>query len=289
MWSDDVLPQIPFEGCHADYADARLVIVGAGFDGTSSYRPGSRFAPQSIRAETRLSQENYSPYFQVDLSELAIHDAGDLDLPFGNKEEALRRIKKAVQQIVSDGKIPCVIGGEHLISLPVFQAVCQAYPDVHLLQLDAHLDLMDELFGDRLSHGTVMRRILETIGDGKRLFQVGVRSGSREEFQFAQQHTQLFLFHTREFQKQVHLLEGHPVYLSLDVDVFDPALLPGTGTPEAGGIFFDEFIAFLKAIKPLNIVGCDLVELSPRLDPTGNSTITAAKILRELLITILID
>ncbi|NOX37334.1 MAG: agmatinase [Calditrichaeota bacterium] len=289
MRSDYLLPRIPFEGCQSSYADARLVIVGAGFDGTSSYRPGSRFAPQSIRAETLLSQENYSPYFQVDLTELAIHDAGDLDLPFGNKEEALRRIKETVQQIVSDGKIPCVIGGEHLVSLPVVQAVHRAYPDVHLLQLDAHLDLMDELFGDRLSHGTVMRRILETIGDGRRLFQVGVRSGSREEFQFARQHTQLYLFHTREFQKHVHLLEDRPVYLSLDVDVFDPALLPGTGTPEAGGIFFDEFIEFLKAIKHLNIVGCDLVELSPKLDPTGNSTITTAKILRELLITILID
>ncbi len=289
MKSKWLVPRIPFEGCVCTYGEARLVLLGAGYDGTSSYRPGSRFAPQAIRAETLLSQENYSPYFQRDLTEFPVHDAGDLELPFGDKTEALHRIEAAVEEICGAGKIPCLIGGEHLVTLPAVRAIHRFHPELHVLQLDAHLDLMDQLFGDRLSHGTVMRRILDILQESERLLQVGIRSGSKEEFQFAHRHTRLFLFNTREFQNHIHLLENRPVYLSLDVDVFDPSLVPGTGTPEAGGIFFDEYIELLKAIKHLNIVGCDLVELSPKLDPTGNSAITAAKVLRELLIAILID
>ncbi len=279
----------PFEGCTASYQDARIVLVGAGFDGTSSYRPGSRFAPQAIRAEALYSQENFSPYFQRDLTEFPIHDQGDLDLPFGEKGQALESIRQAARHILQDKKIPAFIGGEHLISLPVIEETLQVYPELRVVQLDAHLDLMDELFGESLSHGTVMRRVVEKLGTGERLFQVGIRSGSREEFQFAAEHTQLFPFHTREFLKHLVLLKDVPVYLSVDIDVFDPSLIPGTGTPEAGGIFFPEFMEFLKAIRQLNIVAFDLVELSPKLDATGNSAIHAAKILRELLIAVAID
>ncbi len=283
MMFDHFLPGTRYEGCIAGYDEAEIVLIGAGYDGTASYRPGARFAPAAIRSETLLAQENYSPYFRKDLTEKAIHDAGDLELPIGNKEAALQRIHRAAAASFDDGKTPCFIGGEHLITLPVVQAAVTYYPELQLIQLDAHLDLMDELFGDRLSHGTVMRRITEVVKGPPRLWQVGIRSGSREEFEFAEAHTRLFPFLTREFIQQVEHLKGIPVYLSIDVDVFDPSLVPGTGTPEAGGIFFPEYIEFLRAIQSLHIIGCDMVELAPRIDPTGVSTVVAAKILRELL------
>ncbi len=286
MLNESLIPRVPYEGCRSSYSDADLVLIGAGYDGTSSYRPGSRFAPQAVRAETLYSQEDYSPYFDREITEKAIHDAGDLDLPIGNKTGVLEMIREAARELFADRKRPCFIGGEHLITLPVIEAALEKYQGLHLLQLDAHLDLIDELFGDRLSHGTVMRRCLEMLQKGDCLHQVGIRSGSREEWQFARQHTRLFPFDTKAFLENAAQLQGFPVYLTLDLDIFDPAQFPGTGTPEAGGIFFPEFIAFLKGIAGLNIVGCDVVELSPKIDPTGNSTAFAAKVLRELLIAI---
>ncbi len=275
-----------YEGCTADFSSARVVLVGAGWDGTASYRPGSRFAPIALRSETVLAQENYSPYFERDLSELPVHDLGDVDIPFGNKEEALRRIQATATELVAQGKVPVFIGGEHLITLPAVRPLLQRYPDLVVVQLDAHLDLMDELFGERFSHGTVMRRIFDLMQADGRIYQVGIRSGSREEYQFAREHTRLFPFHTRDFLRVVHRLKDVPVYLTVDIDVFDPAVIPGTGTPEAGGIFFPEFIEFLDAIRSLSIVGADLVELAPQIDPTNVSTIVASKILREMLIAL---
>ncbi len=275
-----------YEGCTAGFQEARVVLVGAGWDGTASYRPGSRFAPIALRSETVLAQENYSPYFQQDLSELPVHDAGDVDIPFGNKEEALRRIEQTASFLVDSGKIPVFIGGEHLITLPTVQPLIRKYPNLVVVQLDAHLDLMDVLFGERFSHGTVMRRIYEKIAGDGRIFQVGIRSGSREEYQFAAAHTRLFPFTLRNFVSEIPQLIGKPVYLTLDVDVFDPSLIPGTGTPEAGGIFFPEFMELLQVMRPLNIVGADLVELAPPIDPTNTSTIIVSKILRELLIAL---
>lgn len=286
MKDEHLLPRMPYEGCRADFETADIVLVGAGYDGTSSYRAGSRFAPLAIRSETFYSQEDYSPYFRRDLKEKAIHDAGDIDIPFGNKEVALDLIGQTAGDIFKAGKKPCFIGGEHLITLPVVRAAHQAYPDLHIIQLDAHLDLMDELFGDVYSHGTVIRRCYDIIGDGRRIFQVGIRSGSKEEFEFAESFTRLYPFSTREFLKDIHKLKDVPVYLTLDLDVFDPSLIPGTGTPEAGGIFFQEYIDLLKALEGLSFVGCDLVELSPKIDPSNASTVVAAKILRELLMII---
>jgi len=277
-------PQIPYEGCRTTFDDADVVILGVGYDGTASYRPGSRFAPVAIRAETFYSQEDYSPYFQRDLSEKAIHDAGDLDLPPDNKAAVLRMIYNASKGLLEHSKKPCFIGGEHLITFPAFEAALEMNPDVRLVQIDAHLDLIDELFGEKYSHGTVMRRCFELMGEQQnRLYQVAIRSGSKEEFAFAEAHTRLFPFHTRDFIHAIDELRDVPIYLTVDMDVLDPSLLPGTGTPEAGGIFFPELIEFFKALDGLNIIAADLVELSPRIDPTNNSTITASKTLRELL------
>jgi agmatinase len=275
-----------YEGCRADFEDARIVLVGGGFDGTSSYRPGSRFAPIALRSETILSQEDYSPYFKKDLKDKAVHDLGDVEVPFGNTSESLNRIEAVSRFIVDSGKIPFFIGGEHLITLAALKPIMLKYPDLHIIQLDAHLDLMDELFGDRISHGTVMRRIYELMNGQGKIYQVGIRSGSPEEYQFAEAHTQVFEFNTTKFLRSLDMLRNRPVYLTVDLDVFDPSLIPATGTPEAGGIFFQEFIDFLRALRDLQIVGADMVELSPAIDPSNTSTIVASKILRESLIMI---
>lgn len=274
---------MPFEGCSSNYEDANIVLIGAGYDGTSSYRPGSRFAPAAIRAEALYSQENYSPYFDIELEEKRIYDAGNLELPFGNKEAALKRIRGAAEILFKDGKQPLFLGGEHLITFPVIQAAIQKYPDLHILQIDAHLDLMNELFGEKLSHGTVMRRCAELLASPKRIYQIAIRSGSKEEFLFAKKNTRLYRFSTKDFLLDIENLYNKPIYLTLDLDAFDPSLIPGTGTPEAGGIFFQEYIDLLGSVKPLNIVGCDVVELAPKIDSAGTSTIVAAKIVRELM------
>ncbi len=279
-----VVSRSPYEGCKASLEEARVILVGAGYDGTTSYRPGSRFAPQAIRAEVLYSQENYSPYLHRDLTDRAIHDLGDVDLPFGTREVALDRIYRTARRIFELGKIPCFVGGEHLITLPAIQAAVEYYPDLVIVQLDAHLDLMDELFGERFSHGTVMRRCYELLNGKDCLHQLGVRSGHRLEYQFARDHTRLYEFSTQAFLPVISELKDRPIYLTVDLDVFDPAMIPGTGTPEAGGIFFPEFVEFLRAMDGSRIIGADLVELSPQLDPTNVSTITAAKILRELLL-----
>ncbi len=280
----NTLPRTPYEGCRATFDEADTVIIGAGYDGTSSYRSGSRFAPVAIRTETFYSQEDYSPYFRRDLTEKLIHDAGDIDLPIGNKQAALDMIYDAAKTLFQHNKKPCTIGGEHLITFPAFKAALEKYPDLRLVQIDAHLDMIDKLFGEKLSHGTVMRRCFDLMGQEKnRIYQVGIRSGSKEEFEFAETHTRLFPFQTNGFINAIDELRNYPIYLTVDLDVLDPSLLPGTGTPEAGGIFFPELINFFKALDGLNIIGADLVELSPRIDPTNNSTVTASKVLREML------
>ena len=275
-----------YEGCISTYEDAEVILFGAGFDGTSTYRPGSRFAPMALRSETLLAQEDYSPYFDLDLKDKKIHDLGDVEVVFGDTSETLARIEKISTYIVNDGKKPVCIGGEHLVTLPVIKPLLNKYPDLQIIQLDAHLDLMDELFGDRYSHGTVMRRIFDLMKQPFRIYQVGVRSGHRDEYAFAKSNTNLYPFNSDEFLKNLDAFSDKPVYLTIDLDVFDPSLIPGTGTPEAGGIFFQEFISVLKSISNINIVGADIVELSPQIDPTNTSTIVASKILRELLLIV---
>ncbi|MFZ0389319.1 MAG: agmatinase, partial [Calditrichia bacterium] len=249
---------------------------------------GSRFAPVALRGETVLAQENYSPYFRRDLADRQVHDAGDVEIIFGNRDKTLQRIEQVSRWIVSAGKIPFFIGGEHLITLPAITPLIEKFPDLRVLQLDAHLDLIDALFGDRISHGTVMRRIHELMGGEKRIYQLGIRSGSPEEYAFAAQNTRLGEFDISDVSEFAAEMKNNPLYITVDLDVFDPSLLPGTGTPEAGGIFFPEFIKVLKTLQTsgCRIVGADMVELSPQIDPTGNSTVTASKILREMLVMI---
>jgi agmatinase len=272
-----------FLGCDANYEDARIVLYGAPFDSTTSYRPGTRFASRMMRAES-YGLETYSPYQDLDLEDAAVFDGGDLELCFGDTQKALDDIHDFAADILKDNKLPLLIGGEHLVSLPAIQAVYEKYPDLCVIHFDAHTDLRDDYLGAKLSHASVIRRVWDFVGDG-RIWQFGIRSGERAEFYWAKEHTHLQKFNFDGLENAVEQLKGKPVYLTIDLDVLDPSCFPGTGTPEAGGVTFMQlFNAMLSVIQGCQVVGCDLVELSPMLDASGASTATALKVLREMLL-----
>ena len=272
-----------FLGCDSSYEDARIVLYGAPFDSTTSYRPGTRFASRMMRAES-YGLETYSSYQDVDLEDAAVFDGGDLELCFGDTQKALDDIHEFAADILKDKKLPLLIGGEHLVSLPVIKAVYEQYPELCVIHFDAHTDLRDDYLGAKLSHASVIRRVWDFVGDG-RIWQFGIRSGERAEFYWAKEHTHLQKFTFAGLENAIAQLKGKPVYLTIDLDVLDPSCFPGTGTPEVGGVTFMELLkAMLSVIRGCNIVGCDLVELSPMLDASGASTATALKVLREMLL-----
>lgn len=272
-----------FMSCDASMEDAEIIIFGAGFDGTATYRPGSRFGPVAMRSEF-YSLETYSPALDRDLSDIAVRDGGDLELPFGNTDMALEMIRNTAADIVNAGKKPFMIGGEHLVTLPAFSPVFEKYPDLCLVHLDAHTDLREEYLGEHLSHSGVIRRIWEIVGDGH-IWQMGIRSGMKQEFEWAAQgHTTLHRFDLSRAQEVAEALSGKPVYLSIDLDVLDPSVIPGTGTPEPGGISFRELQEAICFFRELNIVAADVVELAPGLDASGVSTVMACKVMREVLL-----
>ncbi len=274
-----------FLGCDSDYNESKIVIFGAPFDSTTSYRPGARFASRVMRAES-YGLETYSPYQNLDVTDYKIFDGGDLELCFGDTNLALDDIKNFAQKIFSDNKIPVMIGGEHLVTLGMFRAAVEKYPDIKVIHFDAHTDLRDDYLGAKLSHATVIRRIWDIIGDGK-IFQFGIRSGDRPEFEFAAQHTRLQKFNFTGLGKVIGEVAKAPIYLTIDLDVLDPSIFPGTGTPEAGGVTFLELLdAALKVISQCNVVAVDLLELSPPYDPSGISTATALKLLREIILAL---
>lgn len=275
-----------FFALNCSYEDAKAVLFGAPFDGTTSFRPGTRFGPSAMRNES-IGLESFSPYQDKDLEDAPVCDSGDLDLPFGDAETALSLIEDETRRILRDGKLPIMLGGEHLVSLGAFRAIAEKYPDVVVLHFDAHCDLRQDYIGAKLSHACVLRRIHDIVGDG-RIYQFGIRSGTKEEFEFAKTHTRMERFTADNFDEVLALLslsnEPVPVYLTVDLDVLDPSVFPGTGTPEAGGLTFEELRSRLMLLKDTNLVGMDFVELSPPYDASGCSTAVALKILREVLI-----
>lgn len=273
-----------FIGCDREYEDSDIVIFGAPFDGTTSFRPGARFGSSAMRNESE-GIETYSPYQDKDLSDIRVYDGGELVLPFGNTENVLRIIENYCDKLISDGKTPVMLGGEHLITLGSIRAMVKKYPNLHVLHLDAHTDLREDYLGEKLSHACVIRRLWELLGDG-RIIQFGIRSGEKHEFEFAKTHTYLHKFDFEGFEEKINALSGKPVYLTLDLDVLDPSVFCGTGTPEAGGVTFKELMDALLKMKDLHIVGGDLCELSPIYDHSGVSTAVACKILREILLMI---
>jgi agmatinase len=273
-----------FIGCDNEYDESKLVIFGAPFDSTTSYRPGTRFASKTMRAES-FAIETYSPYQDADLEDINVFDGGDLELCFGNTELALSQIERFTSQLLKDDKLPIMIGGEHLVTLGAVRAVFKKYPDLYIIHFDAHTDLRQEYLGTPLSHATVIRRVWDLVGDG-RIFQYGIRSGDRSEFIWSKEHISTQKFDFTGLSETVNSLKGKPVYFTIDLDVLDPSVFPGTGTPEAGGVTFLQLLDAIKTVCRLNIVGCDINELSPVYDPSGMSTAVACKILRELLLAI---
>jgi len=271
-----------FIGCDCDYDSSDIVIFGVPFDGTTSYRPGTRFASAAIRNES-YGIETYSPYLDKDLLDIKVFDAGDLEIGFGNTEKVLSAVEEMTGMILEDNKKPLMIGGEHLVTLGSVRAVAKKYPGIHIVHFDAHADLRDEYLGEKLSHACVMRRCHDIVGDD-RIYQFGIRSGDREEFIWAKDHVFMQKFNLDRLDAVIEILRDKPVYLTIDLDVLDPSVFPGTGTPEAGGISFMELINALYKVFKLDIVAADITELSPVYDQSGVSTAVACKLLREMLL-----
>ena len=274
-----------FIGCDSEYSESDIVLFGAPFDGTTSFRPGTRFGPPEIRHQS-YGLETYSPYQDADLCDCRIFDSGDLELCFGDTVRVLDDIESRTKQILEDGKLPFMVGGEHLVTLGAVRAVYDKYPQLAIVHFDAHADLRDDYLGQKLSHACVLRRCHELVGDGS-IYQFGIRSGDRSEFIWQQGHTEMYRYDTAELKQVLSRLQNRPVYLTVDLDVLDPSVFPGTGTPEAGGIGFDPLRKDVTMIcQQLQVVGCDVNELSPAYDPSGVSTAVAGKIIREMLIAL---
>ena len=275
-----------FIGCDAPYDDARIVLFGAPFDSTTSFRPGARFGSSAIRHES-FGLETYSPYQDRDLTDHAIFDSGDLELCFGSAEAALSDIEDRAGEILDDGKLPVMLGGEHLVTLGAVRAAVKRFPELHIIHFDAHADLRDEYLGAKLSHAAVIRRCHELVGDG-RIHQFCIRSGDRPEFRFADAHTEMHKFSFDGLAETVQRLSrgNAPVYFTIDLDCLDPSVFPGTGTPEAGGVSFTELLSAIIGVSRLKVVAADVNELAPMLDTSGASTAVACKTVRELLLSL---
>lgn len=274
---------LSFQSCTAEYDEADVVIFSVPMDATTSFRPGTRFAGNAIRVDS-FGVEWYSPYRDADLKDYKTVDTGDLDLPIGAVEDALDIVYDATKTILKDKKVPMMIGGEHLVTYPVLKAVKEAYDDLYVIHLDAHTDLREEFFGRALSHATFMRQAHKFLGD-HHIYQFGIRSGDRQEFLWANEHIHQRKFDFEGLDKAVEALKNKPVYITIDLDVLDPSVFPGTGTPEAGGMQYKDLLWAFDQFEKLNhIVGADIVELSPYLDPSGASNAVAAKSLRELVL-----
>lgn len=278
---------VNFIGFEAEYKEAEAVLFGAPFDSTTSFRPGTRFGPPAVRNES-FGLETYSPYQDKDLLDCKIFDSGDLELPLGDTEKVLEAIEERTKIILEDGKLPVMIGGEHLVTLGSVRAVLRKYPDLHIIHFDAHADLREDYLGVKLSHACVLRRCHELLGDGK-IYQFGIRSGDREEFKWAKEgHVRMQKFNFDHLEECILALQGKPVYFTMDLDVLDPGVFPGTGTPEAGGVSFTELLgAITQVAAGCHVAGCDVNELSPAYDASGISTAMAGKVIRELLLALL--
>ena len=282
-----MLPNIEtFIGCESNFEEASIVLYGAPFDSTTSFRPGARFGPSAMRHES-FGLETYSPYQDKDLIDISVFDSGDLELCFGSSEMALSDIEKRAEEILKAGKFPLLLGGEHLVTLAAVRAAAAKYPDLHIIHFDAHADLRDDYLGAKLSHACVLRRCHEILGDNH-IHQFCIRSGEREEFQFASKHTDFHPFTFEGLKETVRELKEKqvPVYFTIDLDCLDPSVFPGTGTPEAGGVSFIELLEAIRTVSQVNVVGADVNELAPMLDASGVSTATACKVLRELLLAV---
>jgi agmatinase len=271
-----------FIGCGSTFKKSTFTIAGLPYDGTSSFRAGSRFAPGSIRRRS-YGIETFSHLQEDDITDHKISDLGNLDMPYGDAEKALKGVEELAAYILKNKKQALYIGGEHLLTYPLLKQYAKKYKGLKVLYFDAHADMRPEFFGSRLSHASAARLAIEVIGR-ENIFMFGIRSFEKHEWSHIKKNNIFCDTGISRFDEAVEAVKGGPVYISLDMDVFDPACLPGLGTPEAGGIFYDDFTGFLPGFKQLDIVGMDVLEISPEYDPQGNSSIFAAKVIRELML-----
>lgn len=270
-----------FMGSRRDPAGCRVGLFGVPYDGTTSFRPGTRFGPAAIR-EVSQGLETYCPQLDLDLEDLAYADLGAVDIPFGAPEPVGNAVQRATTAVLDLGLNPLMLGGEHSISSGAVAAVANQHPDLVLVQLDAHADLREEWLGARHSHACAMRRCLEVL-PSQTLFQLAIRSGTREEFTELQESGRL-MPSIDALQQALAPLKGKPIYLTVDLDWFDPAVLPGTGTPEPGGFLWRDFAAVVDVLRGHRLVAADVVELAPQLDSSGVSSVLAAKVTRSLIL-----
>ncbi len=263
-------------GQNPDYESSNIVMLGLPFDGTVSYRPGSRFAPEQIRLAS-WGLEEYSPFFDKDLADVNFHDAGDLEFPLGNTYKTLEQIEQNVEDIYKDNKKVFGIGGEHLVTLPEVKAVSKFYDDLAVVHFDAHTDLREEYLGEEMSHSAVIRHISKFVKP-ENIKQIGIRSGMKEEWDFMAKHKTLCKYYS-----DLDSLRTKNIFVTVDLDCLDTSIMPGTGTPEVGGMTFNELVGWFNYLKEFNIVGADVVELAPDYDSSGVSTAVATKVIRELL------
>lgn len=266
-------------GQNPDYASSDIIMLGMPFDGTVSYRPGSRFAPEQIRLAS-WGLEEYSPYFDKHLEDCNFHDAGDLEFPLGNTKKSLGVIRQNVEEIYKDGKRVFGIGGEHLVTLPEIQAISKYVDNLAIVHFDAHTDLREEYLGEPLSHSAVIRHSAEIIGF-ENLKQIGIRSGMKEEFELMKKYNTLIHEH-----KELDVFKDKNIFITVDLDVLDTSIMPGTGTPDVGGLDFNQLVGWFKYLSQFNIIGADVVELAPDYDASGASTAVATKVIRELLMAV---
>ncbi|AAZ58777.1 agmatinase [Prochlorococcus marinus str. NATL2A] len=274
-----------FMGAQRDIDQSRVSLLGVPYDGTCCFRPGARFGPSAIR-EDSYGIETYCPQLDLDLEDINFTDIGSLDVPLGDAELTLDYISDATNILLKNNLKPLIIGGEHSITIGIIKSIITNYPDLIMLQLDAHADLRDEWLGSKLSHACTMKRCLEIL-PSKKIFQIGIRSGTKSEF-LEMNNSKRFIQHTlgenaKSLEEALKSFKGRPIYLTFDLDWFDPSVMPGTGTPEPGGYFWGDFAAIINVIKSHNLIGADVVELSPKLDTTGISSILAAKVIRSLI------
>ena len=270
-----------FMGSRRDPAGCRVGLFGVPYDGTTSFRPGTRFGPAAIR-EVSQGLETYCPQLDLDLEDLAYADLGAVDIPFGAPEPVVNAVQQATTAVLDLGLNPLMLGGEHSISSGAVAAVANQHPDLVLVQLDAHADLREEWLGARHSHACAMRRCLEVLPSGD-LLQLAIRSGTRSEFHELHSSGRR-MDDVQALRDAMAPWTGRPIYLTVDLDWFDPAVLPGTGTPEPGGFLWRDFAAVVDVLRGHRLVAADVVELAPQLDSSGVSSVLAAKVTRSLIL-----
>lgn len=263
------------------YDDAKVVILGLPMDSTVSFMSGTREGASSVRLVSR-SMEEYSPKLDRELSELNFYDLGDLEMNLGNSEHSLAQIEETYDELIKDGKIPFAFGGEHLVTYPIIKSFAKKYEDLVVIHLDAHGDMRESFFGEELSHATVLRHSSKLLKP-KHLYQVGIRSGPKEEFLLARKQNRFYPFRLEEALPDINeFAKDKPVYITLDIDVLDPAYAPGVGTAEPQGVTGRELFDFIYNLKLNHVVGIDVVEISPYHDPARITSVFGANLFREM-------